>query len=281
MPHVKRLAAPTLHYAIDDFTDPWKNAACVILQHGHGRSGRFWYSWVPYLSRFYKVVRPDIRGLGESSADFDLERESTLDAYVEDVAAIIDALGVDSVHFCGESMGGQIGLALAALHPRRVRTLTIVATPIVMTKKMQDDYALGRNSRSDAMHEMGRDAWIEATNRSTRFPPGTDEGLLDWYKQEFARNRADMQAAMSKAMYAADVTQYLARIEAPVLALYPTGGPRTGPEQEALLRQNVRDLSVVHLPSAFHKIQLTHVAACAQHLLHFMSRYDGRACSEP
>ncbi|MGZ8269165.1 MAG: hypothetical protein ACXW20_16260, partial [Burkholderiales bacterium] len=143
------------------------------------------------------------------------------------------------------------------------------------------DYALGRDSRLDAMHAMGRDAWIDATNRSTRFPPGTDQGLLDWYKREFASNRADMQAAMSKAMYAADIVQYLPRVEAPVLALYPTAGPRTGPEQEALLRRHVRALSIVHLPSAFHKIQLTQAATCAQHLLHFIARYDGSSCSEP
>jgi len=49
---LERSAAPSLHYEIHDFTDPWKDAPYVILQHGHGRSGRFWYGWVPYLSRF-------------------------------------------------------------------------------------------------------------------------------------------------------------------------------------------------------------------------------------
>ena len=281
MPMLERARGPALHYTIDDYTDPWKNAPYVILQHGHGRSGRFWYGWVPYLARFYKVVRPDVRGLGASSAEFDIEKDSTLSAYIDDLVAIVDALGADSVHVCGESMGGQLGIALAALHPKRVRTLTIVSTPVVMTKKMQDDYSLGRGSRLDAMQEMGRDEWIDATNRSTRFPPGTDDGLLAWYKNEFAANRADMQAAMSKAMYAADIVRYLPRVEAPMLALYPSGGPRTGPEQEALLREHVRRLSIVHLPSAFHKIQLTHTSACATHLLHFMAQHDGLPCSEP
>ena len=44
MPFVKRPGKPELHYALDDFTDPWRNAPCLILQHGLGRSGRFWYS---------------------------------------------------------------------------------------------------------------------------------------------------------------------------------------------------------------------------------------------
>ena len=58
MPILKRNNKPDLHYVIDDFTDPWRNAPYLILQHGNGRSSAFWYRWVPYLARFYKVVRP-------------------------------------------------------------------------------------------------------------------------------------------------------------------------------------------------------------------------------
>ena len=71
MPLLKRKSAPTLHYRLDDFTDPWKNAGTIVLQHGFGRSSQFWYSWVPYLSRFYKVLRIDLRGMGQSPVDFD------------------------------------------------------------------------------------------------------------------------------------------------------------------------------------------------------------------
>jgi 3-oxoadipate enol-lactonase len=84
----------------------------------------------PPLSRFYRVVRPDMRGLGESSADFDLKTEFTLEHCVSDLLAIADHLGVQSVHVCGESAGGMVCIALAALHPKRVRTLTLVSTPV-------------------------------------------------------------------------------------------------------------------------------------------------------
>ena len=64
MPNVKRSAGPTLHYVVDDYTDPWKNAPYLVLQHGNGRSAQFWYSWVPYLSRF-------IKWCGRTCADWD------------------------------------------------------------------------------------------------------------------------------------------------------------------------------------------------------------------
>ena len=280
MPFVKRPAQPDLYYELDDYTDPWRKAPYLILQHGYGRSGKFWYSWVPYLARFYKVVRPDVRGLGRSSADFDLERAFTLEHCIADLVAVIDDLGADCVHFCGESMGGILGMALAATRPARVRTLTLVSTPVRINSATKETYALGRQSEADAQREMGMQAWVAATNRTTRFPPDADPALLAWYEQEFAKNRADVQMAMSKLLHGADAASYLPRIAAPVLGLYPTAGPITTAEQEQLLTTNIRNLRMVHLPTSFHKVQLLFPAACANHLLNFVSRHDGTVCRE-
>src|SRR5258708_4666937 len=130
MPLIAGKDRPSLHYRIDDHTDPWKNAGTLVLQHGYARSSRFWHSWVPYLSRYYRLVRPDLRGHGESAVDFDPATQSTLEGYVADINAVLDHLQLDSVHYCGESFGGIIGMALAAGYPQRVRTLTLVASPV-------------------------------------------------------------------------------------------------------------------------------------------------------
>lgn len=280
MPYLERAGAPTLHYVVDDYTDPWKNAPYLVLQHGNGRSAQFWYSWVPYLSRFYKVVRPDVRGLGLSAADFDLERDFTLEACVEDVHAIIDDLGVDSVHFCGESMGGMIGMALATLHPSRVRTLTLVSTPVSINEHGKVTFADKKPGQDAAAQDSGVDAWLEASNRNMRFPPDADPGLVAWYNAEFKKSRREVQAVMGELANRANVTAYLKGIKAPVLGLYPTAGPLTTPEQEQILIDNIRDLRMVHMPASYHKIQLMFPAACAIHLLHFIAQHDGLPCQE-
>lgn len=276
MPHVRRPAGPALHYVIDDYTDPWKNAPYMVLQHGNGRSGRFWYSWVPYLSRYYRVVRPDMRGLGGSSADFDLKSEFTLENCVGDLVAIIDDLGAQSVHVCGESAGGMAAIALAALHPQRVRTLTLVSTPVSIPAERRVTYGM-----SGVSEQTDRDAYIEATNRSMRFPPDADPGLLDWYKREFQKNRADVQAAMAAGLVnSANMLPYLERLQAPVLGLYPSAGPITTPEQKQMLRDHIKNVRLVELPGTFHKVQLMYPAACATQLLHFAAQHDGIACHE-
>ena len=73
MPYARSKDGINLHYRIHDCTDEWKNAPYLILQHGYARSSKFWNRMVPYLCRWYKVICPDLRGLGESSKDFDLD----------------------------------------------------------------------------------------------------------------------------------------------------------------------------------------------------------------
>src|SRR5437868_1190755 len=155
MPVMNRSGEPAIHYVVDDFTDPWKKAPVLLLQHGNGRNGKFWYRWIPHLARHYKVVRPDMRGLGQSGRDFDLQRDLTLDALIGDLKALISELGGGPVHFCGESMGGILGCVLTALHPELIRTLTIVATPVFINEDMKQRYSVGHGSRTDAMKAMG------------------------------------------------------------------------------------------------------------------------------
>ena len=281
MPYVERSGKPRLHYSVDDFTDPWKDAPYLVLQHGNGRSSRFWYRWIPYLSRFYRIVRPDARGLGLSSADFDLNGDVTVELLIEDLVAVLDHVGAKSVHFCGESMGGIMGLAFCAMRPERVRTLTLVATPVYISDKMKETYSLGHASRVDAMKEMGREAWLKATNRSTRFPPDADPGLLDWYEAEFAKSDAAVQLAYSRFVNGASAADFLPLVKVPTLGLYPTEGPITSAEQEEMLVKNLRDFSLVHLPMRYHMINHVMPATCATQLLHFIAQHDGVACREP
>jgi 3-oxoadipate enol-lactonase len=140
MPFVDRNSSLRLHYVLDDFTDPWERRPFLVLQHGNGRSGRFWYRWVPFLARHFRIIRPDMRGLGKPEGKLDLDTDITLDALIDDVLAILDHAGAEQVHYCGESMGGILGMALAARHPEQVRTLTLIATPVFIEEQMKERY---------------------------------------------------------------------------------------------------------------------------------------------
>jgi 3-oxoadipate enol-lactonase len=280
MPYLERKGKPTIHYELDDFTDPWRKAPIIILQHGFGRSSRFWYSWVPYLSRFFRVVRPDLRGLGQSSADFDLAKDLTVDNYIEDLVAIIDALNVDSVHYCGESLGGILGMVLAAERPDRVRTLSLIAAPLYIHAQGQKTFAFGYSSWAEALRQLGSTGWSEKVNSTTRFPAETDPGLQRWYAEEMGKSRVEVLAALSGLASKVNVTPYLSRIKAPVLGLYPSSDPLTDQEQENLMLSRIPKIKIVHLPSRYHTIQNTAPASCATHVLYFAAQHEGMACHE-
>ena len=127
-----------LHYWDDDFTDPWRKAPAILLQHGFSRSGRFWYNWVPLLSREFRVIRPDLRGMGES-AIAEEAYEASLDIFMADLNAILDSSGIDRVVYVGESFGGFLGLSYALSFPDRVTALCLCNTPCRLPRRGRTD----------------------------------------------------------------------------------------------------------------------------------------------
>ncbi len=128
MPTLSVTPRAELFYQVDDYTDPWRKPETILLCHGNNESHRAWYGWVPHLARHYKVVRPDMRGFGDSTPmarDFPW----TLDIVINDYLALMDHLGIERFHLVGAKIGGVINRAFAARHPHRVHTLTVVGSP--------------------------------------------------------------------------------------------------------------------------------------------------------
>ena len=268
MPLLARPGKPTLHYRMDDYTDPWADAGVILLQHGYARSMRLWYGWIPQLARRYKILRMDLRGHGDSPVDFDPAAGHTLEAYVEDILAVMNHLKLADAHYCGESFGGIIGMALAAMHPKRVRTLTLVASPVYQNKNAA--YAAGFATREEALRTLGTPAWARAIYGAPGFfPPGTPQALREWYVNELGQSNAEVLCGLYGLLKHANATALLPRIAAPVLGLYPTAGPLTSSEQEDLLTAHIKNLNMIHLPTQSHAILTIEADTCAQHLLHF------------
>jgi len=280
MPLIKTAGKPTMNYAYDDFTDEWKDAPVFILQHGYGRSGWFWRRWVPYLSRHYRVVRPDLRGFGQSPLDFDPETGYSVDFFLDDMLRVLDEVSPGRpVHYAGESIGGIIGLALAATHPGRLRSLTVVSAPTLIPQHVQDTFAFGHASWQEALRVMGPEAWAAAANGSSRFPPDTDPGLLAQYAKEMGRSPLASLVGLSRAAAKIDIGALLPKIRTPTLGIYPKGGRITGSEEDKI-RKGVAGIRFVTMPTPFHSVQFLMAAECATHALHFAAQVDGVPCRD-
>lgn len=97
----------------------------IVFAHGLLWSGRMFDDQVAALKGRYRCVTFDFRGQGQSEVTRD---GYDVESLYEDVAALIEALQCAPCHFVGLSMGGFIGLRLAARRPELVRSLILLET---------------------------------------------------------------------------------------------------------------------------------------------------------
>ena len=103
------------------------DAPVLVLFHGGAGSWRHWVRTIPVLSQHYRVLAPDLPGLGES--DFPPDGEDA-DAVAEIVAAGIDRVVGPHTRYdvAGFSFGGTMASCVAAIHGPRVRSVTIIGS---------------------------------------------------------------------------------------------------------------------------------------------------------
>src|SRR5947209_2870055 len=123
------------------------DATPLLLSHGFSASADMWRTNVPALAERRRVVAWDLRGHARSDAPADPALYSHA-LSVDDMAAVLDAAGVERAALCGMSLGGYLSLSFRLAHPERVAALVLVDT--------------GPGYRRDSE----RDAWNEYCERT-------------------------------------------------------------------------------------------------------------------
>ena len=109
--------------AYTEWGDP-QNPEVVVCVHGLSRNGRDFDHLARALAGRYRVVCPDMPGRGASDW-LQNKADYAIPTYVADMVTLIARLNVDSVHWVGTSMGGVIGMELAAQARSPVRSLVL------------------------------------------------------------------------------------------------------------------------------------------------------------
>lgn len=186
----------------------------VLLLHGWPQS---WYEWrrvIPALSERFRVIAPDLRGLGDTSRPARGYDKRTI---ARDLWQLMrDHLGETSFHLVGHDWGGPTAFALAAEHPEAVRRLAILDVVI------PGDGAQG--------FSQGGRRWHHAFHMTPDLPEALTHGrermYLGWFYRAFAF-RPD-------AIGEADLAEYLRTYEQP-------GAMRAGFEYYRALPQDIAE----------------------------------------
>src|SRR4029077_14360720 len=109
----------------------------ILLIHGLADDHRAWRRALPDLMLRHRVLMYDLRGHGATSLG---RPDGTLRQLGADLAAVMEATGVDGAHIAGFSLGGTIAMRMAIDRPARVRGLVLVATSSRVGRAAADWY---------------------------------------------------------------------------------------------------------------------------------------------
>jgi 3-oxoadipate enol-lactonase len=193
-------------------------APVLLLGSSLGTTGRMWAPQLPALAARFRVIRYDHLGHGRSAVP---PGPYTMDLLGREVLALLDDLDVRRAHYAGLSLGGMVGMWLAAHAPERVDRLALLCTSA----------ALGPP-----------EGWRQraATVRADGMAAVADAVLARWFTPGFAESRpavvaehramltaipAEGYAGCCAAIATMDLTADLARIAAPTLVVAGADDP--------------------------------------------------------
>jgi 3-oxoadipate enol-lactonase len=266
MPSFRPTPDLNMHYEVDDFTDPWRRPETILMLHGNAESGLAWHAWVPALARHYRVVRPDMRGFGQSTP-MPRDYPWTLDRLVEDFCLLMDNLRIDRFHLVGAKIGGTVARAFAARRPERVKTLTVVGTP----PPLRAGAAERVPELVRQFEEHGVEHWARQNmgNRlGSTFPP---EGFK-WWCKFMGRTALSTQLGFMGTIACADIRADVPKIACPTLVITTEESGLATVEETRAWQQQIRDSELVVLPGNSYHVAATHAAESAKATLDFIQR---------
>lgn len=122
--------------------------APLVFVHGHPFDRSMWQDQAGALRSQYRLIAPDLRGYGETTA---VPGIVSLTEMAADIAALLDELGIEQAMLAGLSMGGQIVLEFYRLFPSRVRALILADT------SPQAETEAGKRIRRDTAERLLRE----------------------------------------------------------------------------------------------------------------------------
>jgi len=257
-----------MYYEVDDFTDPWTTPETVLMLHGNAESGLAWWGWVPTLARHYRVVRPDMRGFGQSSP---MPREFpwTLDRLVEDFCLLMDHLGIDRFHLVGAKIGGTIARAFAARRPERVKTLTVVGTPA--------PFRVGAAEKVPGLirdfEQHGVEYWARQNMGSRLGSAFPQEGFEFWCKF-MGRTAVSTQISFMPTIAVADIRPDIPKIVCPTLVVTTEQSGLATVDETRAWQQQIKNSELVVLPGNSYHVAATHADQSAAAALDFINRHS-------
>jgi 3-oxoadipate enol-lactonase len=254
----------TIHYQLSGPVE----APVVLLSNSLGTRLEMWDAQLPALSQRYRVLRYDSRGHGRSSAP---EGPYSIEMLAGDALGLLDALGIERVHFCGLSKGGMVGQMLGARHADRLRSLTLASTACyVAPKELWDErIAAVRQGGMAAVADGVVERWFTAPFRAE------PTIVVERVRQMVLETPAEGYAACCAAIRDMDLREAIRMIRLPTLIIVGEQDPATPPEKALEIHERIAGSHLEVIPDAAHLVNIEQDVAFDATLIGFLDRQKG------
>lgn len=242
----------------------------VLLLHAFPLQGAMWRQQVEALRDSYRLIVPDLRGFGGTDAP---PGPYSMDELADDVAALLEYLGLRRVALVGLSMGGYIGFAFLRRHGDRVAALVLADTRAGADSA---EGKAGRETNARLAEEEGAGA-IADKMLPNLVAPGASEAVRDELRSLIVGNSPEGIAGALRGMAARpDSTPGLGQIGVPTLIIVGAEDGLTPPFEGEALRAGIAESELVVIPGAGHLSNLERPEAFNEALRGFLERsYKG------
>ncbi len=238
------MTAVAVSYTVDGPAD----APVLVLVNSLGATRGMWDPQVPALAERYRVLTYDARGHGDSPTP---AGPWTLDDLVDDLVALLDAVGAPRAHVAGISLGGMTAMRLAAREPDRVDRLALLCT----------------TAKTDPQGFLDRAAAV----RSGGTAPIAPTVVSRWLTPSFAAEHPDLvarleamiagaddegYAACCEVVAAMDLREDLGRITAPTLVVSGADDPALPPEHQRVIAEGIPGAELLTVSPGAHLANL-------------------------
>jgi 3-oxoadipate enol-lactonase/4-carboxymuconolactone decarboxylase len=185
-------------------------APALVLLHSLGTNLHVWDDQAAALSRSFRVIRPDLRGHGLSGCT---NGPYSMSLFAQDLAGLLDTLGVERTHVAGVSIGGLIAQAFAAAHIGRVVSLVLIDTALAIApaQSWTERAAKVRAEGVAAIADGVIARWVTQASADAPATAGLRAMLL--------RTPAEGYAASAEAIATADLSASTATLQLPALVM--------------------------------------------------------------
>ena len=212
-----------------------------------------WSHWLRELSARHRLIHYDERGCGMS--DWDIA-DMSFEAWVRDLEAVADAVGLDRFPLLGISQGGAVAATYAARHPERVSHLVLYGSfPLGRRSRARND---DERREADVMLQLLRSAWGRDDTPFGRMfaaqfmPEGSLEQWAAFIELQRRTTSAENAIGLMSVSADIDVTDIAPLVQAPTLILHAKDDQVVPREQGELFAALVPDARFVALASDNH-----------------------------